>query len=76
MNIEVRVITNARQREIKKEEGYFRVKLTSLPIEGKANRELIEYLSEVFGVKRSEIKIIKGERDKKKIISIPDRKTF
>lgn len=74
MNIEVRVITNARQREIKKEEGYFRVKLTSLPVEGKANKELIEYLSEVFGVKRSEIKIIKGERDKKKIISIPDKK--
>lgn len=76
MNIEVRVITNAKKREIKKEEGYFRVRLTSQPIEGKANKELIEYLSEVFGVKRSEIKIIKGERDKKKIISIPDRKTF
>ncbi|MCX8109698.1 MAG: DUF167 domain-containing protein [Syntrophorhabdaceae bacterium] len=72
MNIEVRVVTNAKQREIKKEEGYFRVRLTSQPIEGRANKELLEYLSEVFGVKKSQIRIIKGERDKKKIISIPD----
>ncbi len=72
MNIEVRVITNAKKREIKKEDGHFKVKLISPPIEGKANKELIEFLSEVFGIKRSEIKIIKGEKDKIKIISLPD----
>lgn len=72
MNIEVRVTTNAKKREIKKEEGYFRVRLTSQPVEGKANKELIEYLSEVFGVKKSGIRIIRGEKDKIKIISIPD----
>lgn len=71
MNIEIRVITNAHKREIIKEGDYYKVRITSQPVEGKANKELIEYLAEVFGVKKSDIKIIKGEKSKKKTISIP-----
>ncbi|MBP9561436.1 MAG: DUF167 domain-containing protein [Syntrophorhabdaceae bacterium] len=74
MNIEVRVITNAKKREIKKENNYFKVRLTSQPIEGKANKELTDFLSEVFCIKKSDIKIIRGEKDKIKIISLPDIK--
>lgn len=72
MYIEVKVITNASKREIKKEGNIYRVKLRTQPIEGKANKELIEYLSEIFGVKKSEIKILKGEKDKRKVVYIPD----
>jgi uncharacterized protein YggU (UPF0235/DUF167 family) len=32
---------------------------------------LIEYLADFFGVKRSEVKIIKGEKEKRKLISLP-----
>ncbi|HOP84983.1 MAG TPA: DUF167 domain-containing protein [Syntrophorhabdaceae bacterium] len=74
MNIVIKVITNAKKREIKKEGDIFRVKLTSQPIEGKANRELIDYLSEVFHIRKTDIKILKGEKEKTKVVYIPEYK--
>jgi len=71
MNVEVKVITRAKRKEIRPEGDGLRVKLISLPRDGKANEELTLYLAEFFGVKRSEITILKGEKDKRKIVSIP-----
>ena len=71
MIIEVRVITNAKKKELKFEGDSLKVKITALPKEGRANTALIEYLAEFFGVKRSEVKIIKGEYGKRKLISLP-----
>jgi uncharacterized protein len=71
VNIEIKVITNAKKRGVVREGSGLKVRLISLPIEGKANEELIGYLSEIFKVKKSEVKIIRGDKDKKKIISIP-----
>lgn len=71
MIIEVRVITNAKKKELKFEGDSFKVKITALPKEGRANTALIEYLADFFGVKRSEVKIIKGEKEKRKLISLP-----
>ncbi|MFZ2799889.1 MAG: DUF167 domain-containing protein, partial [Syntrophorhabdus sp.] len=62
MIIEVRVITNAKKKELKFEGDSLKVKITALPKEGRANTALIEYLADFFGVKRSEVKIIKGEK--------------
>lgn len=72
MLIEIKVITNAKKREIKKEKDMLKVKICSPPVDGKANKELIEYLSEFYGVKRGDIKILKGEKDKKKLLYLPD----
>ncbi len=70
MNIEIKVIPNARKREIIRDGTNFKVKLTSVPRDGKANEELIEFLSDIFNVKKSGIKILRGEKDRKKIVSI------
>jgi uncharacterized protein len=71
MNIEIKVITNAKKKEISSLGGMVKVKLTSQPVEGKANEELIEFLSSVFHVRKSEIQIIRGQREKKKIVALP-----
>jgi len=71
MNIEIKVIPNAKKREIIREGANFKVKLKSIARDGKANEELIEYLSELFMVRKSEIKIIRGEKDRRKVVSIP-----
>jgi len=71
MIIEVRVITNAKKKELKFEGDSLKVKITALPKAGRANTALIEYLADFFGVKRSEVKIIKGEKEKRKLISLP-----
>ncbi|OPY63726.1 MAG: hypothetical protein A4E57_03736 [Syntrophorhabdaceae bacterium PtaU1.Bin034] len=71
MNIEVKVIAGARKREMKLEGSRLKVKLISKPIKGKANEELIEFISDTFKVKRREITIVSGEKDTRKIISVP-----
>ena len=77
MNVEIKVITNAKKREIMAAGPGLKVKLISLPKDGRANEELIEYLSEFFHVKKSDIKIIRGEKERKKVLAIPvDEVTF
>jgi hypothetical protein len=71
MIIEVHVITNAKKREMRLEGQCLKVKLVSVPQDGKANAELIGFLAAFFRVRKSEVKIVKGERERKKLVSIP-----
>lgn len=71
MNVEIRVITNAKKRAIVHTPAGITVRLTALPLEGKANDELIRYLSELLKVKRSAIKILRGEKDRRKLLELP-----
>jgi len=47
-----------------------KVKVAAPPIEGKANKELINILSEHFDVPKSKISIISGEKSRNKIVEI------
>lgn len=47
-----------------------RVYLNSPPVDGKANEECISILSKKLKVARSQISIIRGERGRKKSISV------
>ena len=71
MKIEIKVIPNARKRMLSRDGSLVTVRLTAQPLEGKANEELVRYLSEVVKVKRSAIKIVRGEKDRRKIVDIP-----
>jgi len=44
----------------------------AVPVDGKANKEVINLLSEALGVAKSKIKIVKGETSNKKIIEVDD----
>ncbi|MFA7284385.1 MAG: DUF167 domain-containing protein [Candidatus Absconditabacterales bacterium] len=44
--------------------------LTSAPIDGKANEELIDLLAKYFGIRKGQIAIISGAASKHKIIDI------
>ena len=69
--IDVKVVTNAKKREIIQEGSELKVKLTAAPIEGRANEELVDVLSSFFQVRRSDIRIIRGEKDRRKVVAIP-----
>lgn len=71
MNIDVKVIAGARRREMRLEGSRLLVKILSKPLKGRANEELIEYISEILGVKRRDVAIVAGERDPRKVVSIP-----
>ena len=47
-----------------------KVKLTSPPVEGKANKELVEVLAKEFGIRKKEVEIISGQSSKNKIVKL------
>jgi len=71
MKINVRVITRARKRDVRKQpDGSYKIKVLSPPINGKANREVREIIARKFGVKLSRVRIISGEKGREKTIEI------
>ena len=51
-------------------EGQLRIKVAAPPVKGKANRELIAFLSQVLDIGKSDINIIKGHTSRNKLIAI------
>lgn len=47
-----------------------KVKLTSAPVDGAANRQLIEILAKNTGVRKSSIEIVRGDTSKNKVVLI------
>lgn len=71
MLIEITVAPrSSRSVVIKNADGSFKVRLTSAPVDGKANYELIEMLAEYFDTAKSNIEIVKGLTTKRKLVRI------
>ena len=51
-------------------EGQLRIKVAAPPVKGKANRELIAFLSQLLDTGKSNIDIIKGHTSRNKLIAI------
>jgi uncharacterized protein (TIGR00251 family) len=71
MIIEVHVIPKAKKREIRLEGQCLKVKIVTVPQDGKANAELVDFLADFFRVRKSEVRIVKGVRERKKLVSMP-----
>jgi uncharacterized protein (TIGR00251 family) len=52
------------------QEGVWHMKIAAPPVEGKANKELIEFISEILGVSKSRITIDKGITSHRKMIGV------
>ena len=50
--------------------GEYQVSVNAPAHEGKANRAVIELLSDYFSVPKSKVKIVRGQAVRKKIVSI------
>ena len=50
--------------------GVLQVRVAAPPVKGKANRELIAFLSEVLGVSKSSLTIVKGHTSHNKVIAV------
>lgn len=67
----VRVIPRASKSEFAGVlDGALKLRIASPPVDGAANGELVRFLAKKFGVSRSDITIIGGERSKNKRIKI------
>lgn len=71
MLINVKVKPNARQNTVQKiDESNFVVFTTTTQEDGKANKSVIELLSDFFRIAKSKIIIIRGQTSKNKVIEI------
>jgi uncharacterized protein (TIGR00251 family) len=71
VRLSIHVQPRASRREIAGVHGdALKVRLTSPPLEGAANDELIELLANTFAVSRRAINIVAGEHSRSKIVEI------
>ncbi len=72
--ITVRVIPRSSKNEIAEvqADGTIKIRLTAAPVEGQANKALIEFLADILDVAKSKIEIIAGLSGRDKLITILD----
>jgi uncharacterized protein len=69
--IAIQAHPGAKKNEILRfEAGVWHLKIAAPPAEGKANKELIEFLSEILDISKSHLSIEKGTTSHRKLISI------
>ena len=66
--VNLRISPNAKKNEIIKDVDIIKVKITALPIDGKANKALVEFFAKNFKIPKTSIEILKGETSKEKTI--------
>lgn len=51
-------------------DNHLRVRLSSAPVEGKANGELIGMLAKILGLRKNQIEIVTGENSRQKTLRL------
>ena len=69
--ISLKVYPNASRNEvIGFTEGVLRVRIAASPVKGKANRELLAFLSQLLGVSQGSLAIVKGHTSRNKTVAV------
>ena len=68
--LNVKIVPNSSKNDIIKEEEFIKIKVTAPPVENRANKALIEFLSKLLKVPKTSVEIVKGETSKEKKILI------
>lgn len=72
----VRVVPRASRNEIVEVDGEtLKVKVTASPRKGEANQALVNLLSKVLGVRKSQIEILSGHKARRKVVRIEGLRT-
>ena len=70
-DIRIRVVPrSSRNQIIGLEDGVYKIKLTAPPVDGKANKALVEFLAKRLGLARGSVEILSGERSRQKLVRI------
>ena len=63
-----KIVPNSSKNEIIKTDDTIKIKITAQPVDGKAKKALIEFLSKQFKIPKTSIEILRGETSKEKTI--------
>ncbi len=74
--LRVHVVPNSRDNKISEvmEDGTLKIHIKAPPVEGKANKAVLDLLSKYFNWPKPSIKIVKGEKSRKKTIVFEEMK--
>ena len=70
MLINVKAITGARKNDVKSAPDGLKVYVTAPAVDNKANRAIIQLVSEYFNAKKSQVTIKRGSKSPRKTIEI------
>lgn len=77
LRVNVKVIPRSKKTKIERlSKNEFKVHLTAPPVDGAANEQLIELLAAYFGVKKRQVRIVQGEKGRKKVVEILETSDF
>ncbi len=68
--INVRVQPKASRAKIKVEKEHLKIWVTEPPVDGKANRAVVELLAKKLGVRKAQVEIKSGETSRNKVVII------
>ena len=66
----IKVVANSKVNLIDFCDEYIKIKITARAVEGKANKAIIEFLSDQLSIPKSKITIVHGEKSSLKTIQI------
>lgn len=78
MKLALKITPNAKKSEVigwendPKAGRVLKLRIAAPPVEGKANKAIILFLSELLDIPKSRISLLKGETGRIKIVQLPD----
>lgn len=69
--VSVNVVPRAKENVVNVRSGSLVVRVTVAAEDGKANERVIELLAEYWGIAKSRLRIVRGQRSRRKQIEVP-----
>ena len=72
LRLRLKVQPRARRDEVvgPTPEGFLKVRLTAPPVEGQANRRLLQFLAQVLRLSPRQLELISGEKSHRKVVRV------
>ena len=72
MDVRIKVIPRAKKTEMAGvlEDGSLKVKVAAVPEDGRANKELCDFLAKHYGVGRRHVEVVSGATSTRKIVRV------
>ena len=72
IKLEIKAVPGASKTEFAGvKDGRLRIRLAAAPEDGKANAELLSFLSRALGCPKRDLRLVSGEKSKVKVVAVP-----
>jgi len=70
--LEIKAVPGASKTELAGiKDGRLRIRLAAAPEDGKANAELLSFLSKALGCAKRDLRLVSGEKSRLKVVALP-----